>query len=68
MNRCRGTEAGHLKVYGQGQKIWAVIGEDHESLDCDADGDFAARFTAQLKGFQLWHGSCQVHDDIVVHP
>ena len=45
-----------------------MIGEGHESLDCDADGDFLARWTAKFKRFQIWHCSRQVRNDLVVHP
>ena len=34
-----------MKVYTEGGEIWAVMSEDREPLDCDADGDFVARVT-----------------------
>ena len=46
MNRWRGDEASNLKVYLKVTEIWVVIGENHESFGCDADGDFAAWWTA----------------------
>ena len=64
----RGTEAGNLKVYLKLGQIWAVIGKEHQSLDCDADRDFGAWWIAQSKDFQLRYRPRQVYDDIIIHP
>ena len=48
-------------------EVRAAMGEDHKSLGCDTGPDFPARYLAQSKVFQLWHRSCEVHNNIVIH-